>query len=424
MTGTSERAQAGRTGLIERDAQWARLTALLSDAVAGSGRVVLVTGPVASGKTELVHRFGELCGERFVNATCSVFERDLPFGVAGQLLPPLGAPAEVRGLLDEAARAAGTATAYQLHTLCLALLDLAKDAPLVIGVDDVQYADVQSLHWLLSLIRRIGQARILLLLARAASPRAAYSPLHTELLRHPHCCEITVAPLSATGVAELFGGVDAGREAMALTGGNPLLVRSLLADRRAGRPVGEVTLTAGSGFRRALVSCLYRCEPHIVPIARALAVTGHHSTVERLARLAGVDAEVVRSALDLMADAGLLADGRFRAGAARAAVLDDMPSDERGRIHQAAAQRLHDEGVPAIEVAPYLLHGDSAGQAWMVPVFEEAAEHALRDAIPAKACGYPFPRRQPQARHSLRILQQVDYCGSERERVSRGDHHS
>ncbi|GAA4060310.1 helix-turn-helix transcriptional regulator [Streptomyces shaanxiensis] len=382
MTGTDRRAEAGCTGLIERDAQWADLTALLSDAVAGSGRVALVTGPVACGRTELLHRFGERCGERFVSATCSALERDLPFGVAGQLLHALGAPAEVRDLLDAAARTAGPATAHQLHTLCLALLDLAADSPLVIGVDDVQHADPQSLHWLLSLVRRLGRAGILLLLARTASPGVAHSPLHTELSRHPHCHEIGVAPLSEAGMTDLFGGADAGREAMALTGGNPLLARCLLADRRTAGPDADGAPAPGPGFRRALVSCVHRCEPYVVAVARALAVTGAHATVGRLGRLAGLDVEAVRSALDLLTDAGLLADGRFRTDAARTAVLDDMPADERGRTHRSAALLLHDEGAPATEVAPYLLRADGADRAdesWAVPVFEEAAEHALRE---------------------------------------------
>lgn len=411
MTGTAERAETGRTGLIERDAQWARLTALLSDAVAGAGRVALVSGPVASGKTELLHRFGERSGERFVVATCSAFERDLPFGVVGQLLHPLGAPAEVTGLLDPVAQTPGPPTARQLHTLCRALLDLTDDRPLVICVDDVSYADAHSLHWLLFLIRRVGPARILLLLGRTASPRAAHCVLHTELSRHPHCREITVAPLSQKGVGELIGGADAAREAMALTGGNPLLVRSLLTDRQRGGPHPD-GVTAGPGFRRAVVSCLHRCEPQVVAVARALAVTGAHATVERLGRLTDIDAEAVRSALDLMTDAGLLADGRFRADAARTAVLDDMSAAERGRTHQAAARLLHDEGAPATEVAPHLLRGDDADGAdetWTVPVFEEAAEHALRDERidTALRCLERAHRASPEAHRQAAIAAQL-----------------
>jgi len=135
MTGTSDNSmsRARLAGLIERDDQWAALETLLTDSLSGSGRVALLTGPVASGKTELLHAFGEACGVNFVKATCSAFERDLPFGVVGQIFHPLDAPAEVGELLDAAARSADGPSARQLHALCIALMDLTAETPLVIG---------------------------------------------------------------------------------------------------------------------------------------------------------------------------------------------------------------------------------------------------------------------------------------------------
>ncbi|MFD4676670.1 AAA family ATPase [Lentzea sp. NPDC058450] len=377
MTGTSDggTTKARLAGLLERDDQWAALETLLADSLSGSGRVALLTGPVASGKTELLHAFGESCGVLFVKATCSEFERDLPLGVVGQLFHPLDVPESVGSLLDVAARSAEGPTAHQLHALCLALLDLVADTPLVIGIDDVQHADPSSSHWLLYLIRRLGQAKVLLVLSETASPRAAHTDLHTELLRHPHCRDVPLAPLAA--VDALFESGAA--EAMALSGGNPLLVRSLLEDQRLCKPRDDGGLVIGPGYRRALVSCLHRCDHHVLPVARALAVTGEQATVDSLGRLARADAETVASALDVMNQAGLLADGWFRHPAARDAVLDDLSTQDRKEMYLGAALLLHDEGAPAIEIAPHLAMADHSENPWTVPVFEEAAEHALRD---------------------------------------------
>lgn len=379
MTGTfgNSISRARLSGLIERDDQWAALETLLTDSRSGSGRVALLTGPVASGKTELLHAFGEACGVNFVKATCSAFERDLPFGVVGQILHPLDAPAEVGELLDAAARSADGPSARQLHALCIALLDLTAETPLVIGIDDVQHADSSSLHWLLYLIRRLGQAKVLLMLSETASPRAAHTPLHTELLRHPHCRDIALAPL--TTVDDLFDTPRLAEDAMALSGGNPLLVRSLLDDQRSCKPRDDGGLVIGPSYRRALVSCLHRCDHHVLPVARALAVTGEQATRDWLGRLARADADTVTSALDVMNEAGLLRDGWFRDPAARGAVLDDLPAQDRKELYLGAALLLHDEGAPATEVAPYLVMADHSENPWMVPVFEEAAEHALRD---------------------------------------------
>ncbi|WP_330277622.1 AAA family ATPase [Lentzea sp. NBC_00516] len=376
MTGTSDNSmtKARLAGLIERDDQWATLETLLADSLSGSGRVALLTGPVASGKTELLHAFGEASGAGFVKATCSAFERDLPFGVASQIFHPLDAPDEVGELLDAAARSADGPTARQLHALCLALLDLTAETPLVIGIDDVQHADSPSLHWLLYLIRRIGQAKVLLMLSETASPRAAHTALHTELLRHPHCRDVQLAPLGSLG--ELF---EASVDAMALSGGNPLLVRSLLDDQRLCKPRDDGGLVIGPSYRRALVSCLHRSDHHVLPVARALAVTGEQATRESLGRLARTDTDTVASALDVMNEAGLLCDGWFRDPAARGAVLDDLSTQDRKEMYLGAALLLHDEGAPATEVAPYLVMADHSENPWMVPVFVEAAEHALRD---------------------------------------------
>ncbi|MFJ8959232.1 AAA family ATPase [Lentzea sp. NPDC102401] len=379
MTGTSDNGmtKARLAGLIERDDQWATLETLLTDSLSGSGRVALLTGPVASGKTELLHAFGEASGAGFVKATCSAFERDLPFGVASQIFHPLDAPDEVGELLDAAARSADGPTARQLHALCLALLDLTAETPLVIGIDDVQHADSSSLHWLLYLIRRIGQAKVLLMLTETASPRAAHTALHTELLRHPHCRDVQLAPLGS--LDELFEASVHAVDAMALSGGNPLLVRSLLDDQRLCKPRDDGGLVIGPGYRRALVSCLHRSDHHVLPVARALAVTGEQATHESLGRLARTDTDTVASALDVMNEAGLLRDGWFRDPAARGAVLDDLSTQDRKEMYLGAALLLHDEGAPATEVAPYLVMADHSENPWMVPVFVEAAEHALRD---------------------------------------------
>jgi hypothetical protein len=379
MTGTSDNSmtRAKLAGLIERDDQWAALRTLLTDSLSGSGRVALLTGPVASGKTELLHAFGEACGATFVKATCSAFERDLPFGVVGQIFHPLDAPAEVGELLDAAARSVEGPSARQLHALCIALMDLTAEAPLVIGIDDVQHADSSSLHWLLYLIRRLGQVKVLLMLTETASPRAAHTALHTELLRHPHCRDVPLAPLSS--VSDLFDTPLHADDAMGLSGGNPLLIRSLLDDQRLCKPRDDGGLVIGPSYRRALVSCLHRSDHHVLPVARALAVTGEQATRESLGRLARVDVETVTSALDFMNEAGLLCDGWFRDPAARGAVLDDLSAQDRKEMYLGAALLLHDEGAPATEVAPYLVMADHSENPWMVPVFEEAAEHALRD---------------------------------------------
>lgn len=395
LTGVSEPGAAARAGLIERDDQWDVLDVLVADCVAGHSRVALVAGPVASGKTELLHAFAVHSGLVFLKAECSRSERALPFGVASQLLRTIALPAETSSrmarLLDVGDPATPDAEpdadsgeySRVLDCLCQAVLAAAEHAPVLIGVDDVQHMDLPSLRWLLYLVRRLGPAKVLLVLTQTATPQQAHSPLHSELVRHPHCVHVDLPLLSGRGVRTLFTGRTGSPSASAraidaysVSGGNPLLAKALLADQRGaeGTPVD-----VGPNFRQALLSCLYRCDPAVLPVARALAVLGESAAPTSLGSLAGVDVEAVPLAIDVMNAAGLLDRGRFRHPAARSAVVDDMSAEDRKALYLGAARLSHDQGAPATEVAPHLVMADDVEHPWTVPVLEEAAEHALRD---------------------------------------------
>src|SRR5689334_6529889 len=101
--------------LLERDAELARLSALLGSAQAGSGAVVAIGGPAGIGKTELlaaVHRFAGDRGFRLLRARGRELEAGMAFSVVRQLLEQsvLSASAgERRRLLAGPARAGASA---------------------------------------------------------------------------------------------------------------------------------------------------------------------------------------------------------------------------------------------------------------------------------------------------------------------------
>ncbi|MFD6426728.1 ATP-binding protein, partial [Streptomyces sp. NPDC060198] len=73
---------------VERENQLTRLRELLADCLGGRGSVVAVSGPVAAGKTELLHVFGEIAageGAVVLHAVARCSEQDVPLGVVGQL---------------------------------------------------------------------------------------------------------------------------------------------------------------------------------------------------------------------------------------------------------------------------------------------------------------------------------------------------
>jgi predicted ATPase len=73
--------------LLERDAELARLSALLEQAHAGSGAVVTLSGPAGIGKTQLlaaVHRLAGDRGFRSLRARGRELEADMAFSVVRQ----------------------------------------------------------------------------------------------------------------------------------------------------------------------------------------------------------------------------------------------------------------------------------------------------------------------------------------------------
>ncbi|MGV9779101.1 AAA family ATPase [Streptosporangium sp. NPDC003464] len=399
--------------LVERDEALASLEGLLANAVMGKGRVALVSGTVATGKSELLHRFAEQAlelGALPVTATGSRVERDLPLGVLRQLIQDSPLVAEEReramALLEEGARTVTSSgseaepldqvDAQIVHALCTLLLELSERYPLMIVVDDVQHADRASLLCLSYLSRRVRFARIVAVFSHSDHGWSSETFFQTELLRQPHCRRIQLAPLSRAGVmslvAERVGRETAERFAdgwYAVSGGNPLLAGALVDDyedsvRTAG---GEAPaeLVVGDRYGQAVLSCLHRGEPQMLQVARGLAILGGPDS---LARLLGVGpASVIRS-LHFLTVAGLLALGRFRHEAARTAVLAEVGSGEWADLHRRAAELAHESGASTTTVADHLLQAGRADAPWGVSVLEDAARNALREGRVESAVAY------------------------------------
>jgi DNA-binding CsgD family transcriptional regulator len=400
---------------VGRESEFQRLTEALDSAVRGEGRVVLLSGPTAVGKTELLHAFTGHAAERgafILNATGSVLERDFPFSVIRQLMQAAPfAPdvaRQVATLLDEGsfpgcptdALAVGRISSRVLHELHACVLQLAAVRPLVLSIDDVHNADAESVDFLLFLIRRIRPARILVVLSERQSAAPAHPMLEAELSRQAHFARVDVNLLPLPAVTEIIsqrlGAQDAGRLAAAVhevSGGNPLLVAALIEDQRAAaeRDPAHLTieLAVGEAFSRAVVSCLYRMEPAALQIARALAVGAEASAPDRLGELVEIGTVAATQVLEsliascLITGSAKTADaGPFRHPRTRAAVVGTMTRDERSRLHRRAALLLHSDGAAAMAIAAHLLAADGMRADWTLSVLQRAAEQGIAAGQP------------------------------------------
>ncbi|MBW4721545.1 ATP-binding protein [Saccharothrix obliqua] len=408
--------------LVERGGQLAALERMFAETVEGRGRVAVVRGPVASGKTELVHAFAEratAAGALFVEAVASRSEQAVPFGVLGQLFhglsvscPDVGGVGDpldrdlVRAVVNGGPHAADQVYPNTIHKLGMVLLAAVEHSarPLVIAVDDLHHADPPSLLCLSSLIRRLRYARVLFVLTQSVHPLSiTLSSFEAELPSEPCCVRVPLEPLSREGVRALLGerfdAATASRLTPAfheITDGNPLLLRALADDHEAGTT---------EAFGRGLLSCLYRYGPPVVRLARTAAVLDRPVDSVLVREVAGLDAETLTRAAAALEAAGLLVGRRLRHQSVRTAVLGTTPPGEVADLHWAAAEALYKEGAPVVEVAEQMLAAQRSN-AYAIPVLHEAAEQAI-------AAG-----RVERARDYLRLARQGDAVADERQRAT------
>jgi predicted ATPase len=362
--------------LLDRGAELGVIAAAVESACSGAGSVLLVEGAAGIGKTALL---GYAC-ERAAGAGMTVlaargaeFEDGYAWGVVRQLFeariragawPGEGDAAALAGLAVAGGPGRGEEDAFAvLHGLYWLAADLAQQAPLLVAVDDLHWADQPSQRFVAHLAARLEGLAVLVVLT-VREPRAGTAQdkaLTAGLAAGPGVTVLRPAALSAAACAELVAGMlgaqvspefqQACRE---LTGGNPLLLQGLLAGLAAEGLAGtdaEVPhlrrLTPESVARGVLLQ-LGRMPAAVLAAARAIAVLGTAATAGRAARLAGLDGDACAEAVAALMAEGLVEGEevpRFVHPLVRSAVYQDLAAPVRQRWHKRAA-RLLDGRMP------------------------------------------------------------------------------
>lgn len=407
--------------LAERDEEEKILATVYSECTAGRSRVVAINGPIASGKTALLRSFAQDAadaGATVLEATASSFESYHPLGIIDQMLRGrrLSSPSaerEIRALLegvcDSVARVDEPRALRQISLPILNLLHsafqhLTSSQTLVVCVDDAHFMDIESLQYLLALMRRMSNAPILFMFSycRDMGRNSVQRIIQAEMLRMPNCCQMPLNPLSLTGVAAVLGdymGLEtAGRlasECRRLSGGKPLLVHALAEDHTTAGRIREPgtgsdehgRLIAGPAFGRAVLSCLYRSEPVMLELAQVIAILGACGSLSVVARFCDIAPESVRQVVASAGLGGLLDSDFLGQPSVRKAVIGSIPPGVWHAMHSRAAHLLHDEGAPALAIAEHLMLIEEKFP-WANKVLREAADQALVDGNQEAALGY------------------------------------
>jgi DNA-binding CsgD family transcriptional regulator/tetratricopeptide (TPR) repeat protein len=272
--------------------------------------------------------------------------------------------------------------------------ELALHAPLVLALDDLQWADPSSLLTLSALARRLTGLPLALICCFRPSPRVLQLERAVDALRSAGARQLTLHQLTQDAVTNLVSeavGAEPGpgllRE-IAGAGGNPLFVTELLS---AMRQEGLLRTTDGRAevaamtlpptLRLTILRRLSFLPEETLQALRSASILGCSFT------LTDLSTSTARPALDLSVvlteaiAAGVLADEgarlRFAHDLIRDAIYEDLPGSVRLALHREAGQRLAAAGSPAAQVAEHLARaarpGDAGAIAWLTRAAREEA---------------------------------------------------
>lgn len=391
LPGRADHSTVGE--LIERAAETAAIRGALARAAGGTGGSLLLSGPAGIGKTALLrhaHDSAQAAGFTLLSSSPTPVSATLSHAVVRDWLLPRvrvtppgtrpfdGPAAALAASLRDTASATGGWTVAELdYALAWVLEGLADAHPLLLVVDDVQWADVGSLQLLDLLSARIpGLPALLLLARRTGEPSAAPQVLDRLAGR---AVRVEPAPLSVAGVDEVLrrlhpAGVPhaPAAELHHLTGGIPFLLQEML---RAGPPA-EAPRTVVESVRERLE----RLGPDAVTVARAVAVLDDEASPEAVAAITGRSVAALAGVWELLTEAGIVTLGTWEVRAAHPlvaeAVLSGMSAPDRATWHARAADHLRDRGRPDPVVAAHLLHTVAGDDPEVVGTLRAAAEEA------------------------------------------------
>jgi predicted ATPase len=386
--------------LVERDATLDAILEQLASAAAGRGGALFVIGEAGLGKTSVLdwaeHQAREL-GFKIGTARADVAEAILPFGVLKLTLESLMTRDPINHVYDDS-------TPAGRFWVVLRRLRETADRPLLIALDDLQWADPDSLALIHLLCRRLAELPIALVATARLWPERAASTadaLQAERLATvSHLAPLTrVAAetvLRARASVGLSGAIVA--RALELCGGNPLLLVQM-----AESPDLEVRIGgrewADNGFLLTRFLGIAEVERRFV---RAASVLRPRFRTSIAAEMAGIGGQQLVDTLQTLFAAGHLRSAggdraEFAHALIRQAVYQDMAPPARVQLHQLAFQALLGHEAEPAEAAEHALAAQLAGDADAIAAVTRAGRNALRRVRPDEAACIQrvrFPHRQ------------------------------
>ena len=379
---------------------------------AGSPGVLQLAGEAGIGKSYLLDGLlaeAKQAGHRTALGRARELGSEAPFAIFSEALETLSAEVgEVVGRLDDATRQVLAATvpdladrgpaaelpAYTMRRAMRLLLSaLAAERPMVFALDDVHWADEESLLLLAYLLRNPPEGPVLLVL----SHRLPGLPVNVAAaLAETGVESISLGPLSYEESRLLLPpnlSEQAARQLWYDSGGNPLYLRELarttarepsLAAAPPSAPSPEVPSIVAGSVAHELFDIAAQYDDDVgtaaLELARAAAVLGDGFDYSVAAEVAGLPEGRALRALDLLVDRDLLRVDdptgrfRFRHPIVLRAVYHYFGEGQRLATHARAAEVLRARGAPSSARAPHVARAAVPGDRESAEVLTSAAQ--------------------------------------------------
>jgi DNA-binding CsgD family transcriptional regulator/tetratricopeptide (TPR) repeat protein len=395
-TETTVPGHAGQ--FVGRDSDLQRLQATFDTASAGEGALVMLAGEPGIGKTRLVQEFAAIAGRqgaRLLWGRCHEGEWTPPFGpwadalgeyvrgsdpdelraacgaaapVLARLIPDLR---ELLPGLPEAAPLGAEEERFRLYDAVSQFLRRsACDRPVVLVLDDLQWADQDSLSMLHHVARAAAQARLMIVGAYRDGDLDRRHPLSgvlAMLRRDAGYLRISLKGLSESDVSVYLDGAaeqplpeDLARAIHAETDGNPFFVREIVLhlleegrlsgardEQAPGISIGEWGIP--EGVRQVVGRRLSRLSAETNRVLSLAAAFSGGFSFRVLQMLSDLPEEVLLDCIDDALGAQLIRPVEGRAGLElyefshaiiRDTLYDEMSPSRRMRLHRRVADAL------------------------------------------------------------------------------------
>ncbi len=393
--------------LLEREGLLSRVHTVIERAIRGEGDALFIIGEGGLGKTSVLRQaMADVSGVRIGLAEGVASESRLPFGLLQQAWEDLGREDLVMNAGPEAASAADSTGDLRLTRFYRFSGWLAREsgaAPLVIAIDDLHWADPDSLALLAYTCRRLRDLKVAVVATLRPWPRAAFDAV-AELYSAGRAQVEHMRPLSFAAGSELLQqatgdvSIAAGemRSIWEACSGNPLLLESAAMALAGGEQTGagsvvgagseggaEPQASSAKAFgSRLLLLRFSGLEDRVLRTAQSASIFGTRFRPHLVAGLAGLESSEAAASLQSLVDAGLLVDkgdgwSEFVHPLFRRALYDDMSEPARATLHALALRILREHGADSTEAALHARLGRLMGDPVALDVLRDATRRSL-----------------------------------------------